>query len=100
MSKTQVTANTSFMHGRVHMHAGETGEFTKGDADELVKAGLVREGGSEAQTEQGTAAEPQAGEEVPHTGIEDDDILGDKADTPVENKMDAAPANKQQRAKK
>lgn len=80
--KIQVTANTSFMHGRVHMHAGDTAEFTKGDAQELIDAGLVRVGGAEQPAEQ--AAEGA------------DDLLGDgaKMDRAPENKMDDAPENK------
>ena len=90
--KTTVIAVSSFMHGRVHMTAGETGEFSKGDAEDLEKAGLVRVEGS-AQPAQPSDPEPQ-------TTHEDDDILGDKAADPVENKMDLTPANKQQQRTK
>lgn len=99
MSKIQVTAISSFMHGRVHMNAGETGEFSKGDAEDLEKAGLVRVGDS-AQSEQTGDPGPQAAPVVNDAAQDEDDILGDKAADPVENKMDPAPANKQQRAKK
>jgi hypothetical protein len=90
MSKIQVTAISSFMHGRVHMQAGETGEFSKGDADDLAKAGLVHVGDSAQSTTttttNTTATEPQAGD--PAADIDTDDLLGDGA------KMDDAPANK------
>lgn len=78
--KTQVIANTSFMHGRVHLEAGQTGEFSKGDADDLAKAGLVRIADSQS-TEQPESSEPVV-------DISTDDLLGDGT------KMDDAPANK------
>jgi hypothetical protein len=83
--KTKVTATTSFMHGRVHAHAGDELEVTKGEAEDLVKAGLAADQGAVPQE---AAPTPQADGDV-------DDLLGDaKMDGEVENKMDAAPSNK------
>ncbi len=67
---TKVKALSSFVHGRVQLQQGQEAEFTKGDADELAKSGLVEiVGGGEDHTET-------------------------KMAEPVENKMADAPANK------
>jgi hypothetical protein len=85
--KTKITALTSFMHGRIHAHAGDELEVSKGEADDLVKAGMAEaaEVAAESQPEEQTAA--------PDDGV--DDLLGDaKMDDAPQNKMEAEPDNK------
>jgi hypothetical protein len=85
--KTKIKATTSFMHGRIHAHAGDELEVSKGEADDLVKAGMA-EVAAEAQAEEQTAA-PVA----PDDGV--DDLLGDaKMEDAPQNKMEAEPDNK------
>lgn len=71
--KIEVKAATSFAHGSRSYNVGDQVEVTKGEADELEKAGLITLG--EAPGEQ----EPEPAEKM--------------ADD-VENKMADAPANK------
>lgn len=89
--KTKVKAITSFMHGRVHSHAGDELEVTKGEADELQKAGLVQFSDEQEEAAQPATQDPQAGDDV-------DDLLGDdsgaKMDEEPKNKMETAPENK------
>lgn len=83
MKTTKVKALTSFVHGRVQMHQGDEQEFSKGDADDLVKAGMV----------QIVADDPQPEPQPADDGV--DDLLGEeKAEPAPENKMEAAPKNK------
>lgn len=72
--KITVKALTSFMHGRIHAHAGDEVEVTKGEADELAKAGMAQIVEEKAVP----AEEPE----------------GAKMDTTVQNKMEAEPENK------
>lgn len=62
--KIKVIALSSFAHGAEMYHEGRPGEFTKGEADDLEKAGLV---------------------EI---------VKGDSADEDLVGKMDDAPQNK------
>lgn len=89
--KTKVKALTSFMHGRVHAHLGDEIEVTKGEADELVNAGLVQIAGAPAAAVEEPAKDP-AVEEV----TDPDDLVGghQKMDDAPENKMEAEPENK------
>lgn len=107
MSKIKVRATMMFVHGRINAERGQELELSKGEADDLTKAGLV-----EHTTENSTAQpavdaqmasapeadppspDPQPGDVVTETGHDDDDILGEKAAAPAENKMAKAPANK------
>lgn len=109
MSKIQVKAVTMFVHGRFNVMHGQELEMSKGEADDLIKAGLVQVvEGDKAQAEQpaidaqlasAPAAEPQPGDVVIETGHDEDDVLGEKAAAPVENKMEPASANKQRTKK-
>lgn len=84
--KIKATAVQSFAHGAHMFHQGESGEFTKGEAEDLRQAGLI------------------AFEDVaPQTGVTDskpaeddleDLVGGDKAEAAPLNKMEPAPANK------
>lgn len=92
--KTKVKATTSFMHGRIHAHLGDEIEVTKGEADELIKAGMAHE--VVAQEEAAQPAEAPA-EAQPADDV--DDLLGgedaaQKMDGEVENKMEPAVENK------
>lgn len=94
MTKVKVEAISSFAHGNIVAHAGETVTMNKGDADELVKAGFVTMSAEESTQEQveQPLQEHQAGDVVtddPATGEPDG-----KAAPDLENKMDEAPANK------
>lgn len=78
--KTKIKALTSFMHGRTHAHVGNEVEVSKGEADELVKAGM---------------AEVVAGEAAPADEGVDDLLGGDsKMEDQPENKMESEPENK------
>jgi hypothetical protein len=128
MSKIKVTALSSFMHGRVHMQAGQTEEFTKGDADELVKAGLVVQGEGQEQSAQPQQPQPQAADQAQEAApvekaqpiegdpaahavpvdisaeengpSELDDLLGEeKAEPDPENKMEKPASNKASKAR-
>jgi hypothetical protein len=70
---TKVKALTSFVHGATVLSPGQEAHFTKGDAEELVKSGLAERIGDAS---------------------EEDDLLGEKAEPAVKNKMADAPANK------
>lgn len=92
MKTTKVKAISSFMHGRTHLHAGEEGELSKGDAAELQKLGMVEliDDDEPAQEEN---LDDVLGEPAQEESL--DDVLGEKMDTgAVENKMDAEPKNK------
>lgn len=76
---TKVKALTSFVHGATVLSHGQEAHFTKGDAEELAKSGLV--------------------EIVTHD--DSDSLLGDeKMAGDIDNKMAKAPANKSTVAKK
>lgn len=84
--KSNVKALTSFVHGRVKMEEGDEHEFTKAEADELFKAGLVMHVTYEQEAEKSAFADEDVG-----------DLLGEgeqKMDDAPENKMEAAPKNK------
>lgn len=84
--KIKVKAITSVMHGRHHMQAGDELEVTKGEADELQKAGLVQIVG-----EQEAAAQPG----TPDTKVAAEDLTGvEKMEDEPQNKMEPAPENK------
>lgn len=72
--KTKVKVKEIFYHGKTPYAIGDEPEFTKGEADELAKAGLV-----------------QVVEDKPIDTPRLQDVK--MADTP-ENKMAEAPANK------
>lgn len=85
--KTNVKALDSFVHGRVHMTAGDKYEFSKGEAEELQKAGLVEIVGQEED-----APEPAAQVEEVTQPVADEQ--GAKMTEAPENKMADAPENK------
>lgn len=73
--KVNVKALSSFQHGRVDAKRGVTyDDFSKGEAEDLAKAGLVE----------------IVGEDHPEPET--------KMQAPVENKMADAPANKRKKA--
>jgi hypothetical protein len=78
--QTKVKALDSFFHGRVSAERGSEYQFPKGEADELVKAGLAEI----VSHDDGEAQEPAPADE--------------KMSVQLENKMAESPANK--RAKK
>lgn len=82
--KTQAKALQNFQHGRLTAEAGAEYEFTKGDAADLAKAGLV-----EVIDEQPA---PQASREPAVT-----EVTTKMADD-VHNKMDEPAINKTVRA--
>lgn len=89
--KTKVKALTSFVHGRMHVTPDDDAfEVSKGEADELQKAGLVQLADEQEEATQPAAQDAEADDVT--------DILGDDADGKMEdaprNKMDAAPDNK------
>lgn len=91
--KTKVKALTSFMHGRVHANAGDEVEVTKGEADELVAAGLAQIGGDSPVED----VAPPAEDAAPPTEDADDLLGGDtgeKMEDEPRNKMATAPENK------
>lgn len=106
--KTKVKALTSFMHGRVHAHLGDELEVTKGEADELEKAGLVNvvkgetdaAGSAQEPAEESAPAAPEEKVEAPSEPAADNDDVndllggGEKMNAAPENKMDAEPKNK------
>lgn len=72
--KVKATVKSHFVHGNQPFAEGDTGEFTKAEAADLEKSGLI-----------------VTGEDVPA----EDDLLGDeKAAPPADNKMAEAPRNK------
>lgn len=75
--KTKVKALDSFVHGRTHLVAGDEAEFSKGEADELLKAGLVEIAGQQEEVAPPDASQQDA-----------------KMDDEPQNKMEAAPENK------
>jgi len=78
--KTLAIALDSFAHGARMYIAGDAVEATPGDMADLIKNGLVK-----------------AEDAAPQTGVTDsqDDLLGgEKMAEEVQNKMEAAPANK------
>lgn len=68
--KVNATVKSPFYHGNTPYAEGETGQFTKAEANDLEKSGLIEIGG-EAEEEADT-----------------------KMDAAPENKMADAPANK------
>lgn len=83
--KTKVKAVTSFVHGRTYMRSGDEAEFTKGEAEDLEKVGLVQRLDADGQTapadEQDDASDMLGGDE-------------EKADSAPSNKMEPEPKNK------
>jgi hypothetical protein len=74
--KTKVTVLDSFVHGRHDYKRGQETTFSKPEAEELEKAGLVTIGGEAADD-----------------GV--DDLLGSEKMEPLTlNKMEQAPDNK------
>lgn len=71
--KIKLRALQNFQHGRLGAEAGNEYEFTKGDADDLIKAGLAE-----------IIAEQSAPVEAADT----------KMAPEVQNKMEATPTNK------
>lgn len=84
--KTKAIALDSFAHGARQYAAGDSGEFSKGEAEELRKAGLVSFEDAAPQT--GVADSKPAEDDL------EDLVGGDKADPAPQNKMEPAPANK------
>lgn len=82
--KTQAKALQNFQHGRLTAEAGTQYEFSKGDAADLVKAGLV-----EVIDEQPA---PQVAREPAVTEV------ATKMAVDVQNKMDEPSINKTVRA--
>lgn len=79
--KTKVVVLDSFMHGRTHYVRNEATTFSKPEAEELEKKGLVRIEGEAAADE----------------GV--DDLLGaGKMEPLTSNKMASAPDNKKEPA--
>lgn len=87
--KTTATALGSFAHGAKQYVAGDQVEATKGEAEELRKAGLVAFEDVAPQT--GVTDSPAAEDDL------DDLVGGDKAEAAPKNKMAPAPANKKAR---
>lgn len=82
--QVQVKALDSFAHGRLDAHKGGEYPMSKGEADDLRKAGLVEIIGADDSAPK-TATDSQGA----------DDLLGDaKSDAAPQNKMAPAPANK------
>lgn len=75
--KVNVTIKSQFVHGNKPYIPGEPAQFTKAEANDLEKSGLVEVGGD----------------------VEDESVDSKMADAP-ENKMADAPANKSTRSKK
>lgn len=124
---TRVKAITAVMHGRIHLQPGEEGQFSKGDAEELQKSGLVTIlgdapaiGGADSELTpyvQADNAPGQMPEQHPDDlramglleggkgdnadNADDLDTLlgGEKAEEAPDNKMADAPANKAGKAK-
>jgi hypothetical protein len=88
--KTKIKATASFMHGRIRADAGDELEVTKGEADEMVKAGLVQIVNDEqaAQSEQPAETQQMTAESEPAQSVE-----AKMAEAP-ENKMEDVPENK------
>jgi hypothetical protein len=97
MTNVKVKALDHFQHGRVAAARGGEYNFSKGDADDLVKAGLVElVGESDKDDDARVKQMPQPGDVV---ADEEEGILGSKMDQQPHNKMAEAPVNKS-RAKK
>lgn len=74
----RIKAKTSFTHGRTTVHEGQEAHFTKGDAAELVKAGLA--------------------EHIADATDEEEALLGEKMDDAPKNKMlKSSSLNKQEK---
>lgn len=102
--KVQIKALHAFSHGA--LLTVPDGEYTinKGEADELVKAGLVEILPAEAESPQTGVTDSQPltlsveRSETPTVTeskpADDDDLVGLKAEPAPQNKMEKAPANK------
>lgn len=94
MTKINVKALQTFSHGNVDAKEGGTYAFTKGDAQELEKAGFVSLGGGDPEQ---TQVDQPAQKKNPGDVVVDDhdDMLGESkmADAP-ENKMERPTSNK------
>ena len=104
--KITTTAATSFVHGNRKYDVGDAVETTKGEADELEKAGLVTSGAPEAKVPTEQEIDPAL---LPTRGSEDEpleaaDMLGgdeegQKQEAAPDNKMEDAPRNKASKPK-
>lgn len=83
--KVTVIALDSFAHGNRQYVAGDPVEVTKGEADEMLKHGLVKEQEEEPEQQSDEAQKP---------------IESQKMDEPASNKMDKPTANKGRKASK
>lgn len=72
--KVEATAKSHFVHGNQHFAEGDKGQFTKAEASDLEKSGLITVGDD----------------------VSEEDLLGDgeKQAPAVENKMEKPVANK------
>lgn len=92
--KVNVKALQTVSHGNLDMKEGRVYAMSKGEAQELEKAGFVS---LDATGESdGILGEPQPQKPQPGDVVADDapDILGAKKEPAPLNKMAAAPANK------
>lgn len=79
----KITALDSFAHGRIQYVKGDPVEVSKGEAEDLRKAGLVTVG-----TDDGPKTATDSQDDL------DDLVGGEKMDEAPKNKMAPAPANK------
>lgn len=101
--KTKIKALTSFMHGRVHAHQGDEVEVSKGEADDLINAGLAEKLGADGAAPEVLDTQVVAAQKDPTLQLRNDqdegvdDLLGgegQKMDDAPQNKMEDAPDNK------
>jgi len=83
--KTKAIALDSFAHGARQYVAGDSDEFSPGEAEELRKSGLVKF--EEAAPQTGVTDSQPAEDDL-------EDLVGGKAEPAPANKMEPAPKNK------